>query len=141
MNEDLRTAYLNTSYQVPSMHLVLTISQTNPELDRILTGHQLHTWAFITAWNPFSRQLNPDENINRNLLLEIDLKPYTYYPGMGVGNDETWDPEPSFLVLGVPYDEAKALGNKYQQNAIVWGEKNQACQLVILVEDNSVTNI
>lgn len=40
--------------------------------------------------------------------------------GHGQGDDGTWPPEPSLLVLGIDEASARALMVRYRQNAVVW---------------------
>jgi hypothetical protein len=48
-----------------------------------------------------------------------------------MGKDPTgvWTPEPSWLILGITRPKAIAIGQKFEQNAIVYGELNQAAEL------------
>jgi hypothetical protein len=41
-------------------------------------------------------------------------------------------PEKSLLILGINKEQAIAIGNEYEQNAIVYGEVGQAAQLLLL---------
>jgi len=47
-----------------------------------------------------------------------------------VGSDESWQPEKSFLILGIALDEAILIGKKYRQNAIVVGKIHEEPQLI-----------
>ena len=58
------------------------------------------------------------------------LDKHKLYEGEGVGSDKSWEPEKSFLILGIPLDEAILIGKKYRQNAIVVGKLNEPPQLI-----------
>ena len=49
-----------------------------------------------------------------------------------MGTDPEWIPEKSFLILGIPKEEAALIGIKYKQNAIVIGKLNESPQLIFL---------
>lgn len=47
---------------------------------------------------------------------------FTAFEGAGIPDNSDWSPETSALILGISLDEAKKLGMKYEQNAIVAGK-------------------
>lgn len=57
---------------------------------------------------------------------------YPVYPGEGKHPSGDWDGEASVLVLGIDLDDAKAAGNKWEQNAIVWSGADGVPQLILL---------
>jgi len=57
---------------------------------------------------------------------------YACVPGMGRDPGGEWPSEPSVLVLGISRREAEVLGRSYDQNAIVFYEKDTAAELVLL---------
>lgn len=129
--ERLKKAYLNTTYRVYEPALAIRIDKENHGLAAALS-HIGHTqWAYITAWNPYSKQLTSEVNDKRNQLLLDDLKSFRVFNGEGVGDDPTWPPERSFLVAGIHREVAIYLGKKYEQNAIVVGQGAKA-ELVML---------
>jgi hypothetical protein len=44
---------------------MMRIGQPCPELTRLMAERNTSCAAFITAWNPFSQQLSPKENEQR----------------------------------------------------------------------------
>ncbi len=130
---DLLQAYLNTKYCVTDPPLIIRISHLHQDLDKLLDLHKCTDWAYITAYNPTSIILSDNENMTRHQMLADDLKEYLCFEGYGVGEDPKWKPEISFLVLGINLDAAKALGNKYGQNAIVAGKIGEVAELICLV--------
>jgi hypothetical protein len=125
-------AYKKTKFQVKELSLTIEIGKLNDKLDYLLQKHNTKEWAFITAFNPFSKVLNKQDNIFRHEeLKELTLK-YITFEGYGVGEDPKWEPELSLLIIGISKNDAITLGNKFEQNAIVNGELNQAPELLIL---------
>jgi hypothetical protein len=134
MNE-LIEAYKNTKYKVFEVNLTIEIGKSNQELDAILAKHNANEWAFITAFNPYSRVLTDNENKVRHEELKNLTENYVTYEGHGVGEDPTWEPELSLLIIGISMEEASIIGKKFEQNAIVYGELNNSPGLLILNEE------
>lgn len=105
----------------------------HPELDRLLTARGLRCWAYLTAHNPNSEAFAADENQRRHGRLEthVSARGYGAFPGEGVGDDQTWPPEASLLILGIPRSEAMALGLAHGQRAVVWGELGEPALLLL----------
>jgi len=86
----------------------------------------------VTAHNPRSALLSADENRARHQRLQIDVsaRGYAAFPGEGIGDDRTWPPETSLLVLGMSRSEAVALGAAHGQRAVVWGALGEPAMLL-----------
>ncbi len=134
MNDRLDAAYHATSYLVhgPESQFTIRIDEKTPALDDLLVRHGTRCWAFVTACNPGSTALAPDENRQRAAELErlVCDAAYPFYPGEGVGDDSAWPPEPSLLILGISSEDAAALASRFGQNAIVTGAIGTAAQLL-----------
>ena len=104
----------------------------SPRLGALLRRHGVNRWAFVTAWNPASVPQSPERNAQRQLeLMElVTAKGYAMLPGEGIGEDPTWTPEESVLILGIGRREAVDLGRRFGQLAIVVGELDGAAALV-----------
>ena len=127
-------AYYNTNYLAyisPTQTLCININKLQPELDELLDLHQVNTWAYITAWNPFSDALELQENRARNKTLETYLLGQIYFQGKGVAIQGDWEEE-SYLILGIKREIAGELGRLFQQNAILFGQKGKAAEIVRL---------
>ncbi len=125
-------AYNTTMYVVFNPSIVIEVEKRSKELDEFLHKHNVIEWTFITSLNPYSNQLTDEENeILFNSLLK-DIAGYTYFLGQGEGADKSWEPEKSVLIIGISESEAILLGNKYNQNAIIVGEKGSIAKLVLL---------
>jgi hypothetical protein len=132
--ENLKSAYKGTEFRVFDFPIIIKIDKKCTALDELLRKHQVNEWAYITAWNPFSKSLPDDENNRRQLALKELLKNYTCYEGEGVGTDPAWKPESSLLVLGISKNAAIEIGTKFEQNAIVYGRIDEAAELIALFE-------
>ena len=125
-------AYKNTKYKVFEPSIIIEIGVLNQDVDELLIEHKLVEWAFITAYNPYSRVLTDDENKVRHDELKELTKDYITFEGHGVGEDPALEPELSLFVIGITRDEASKIGKKFEQNAIVYGVINSNPELIIL---------
>jgi len=128
--KELIQAYKETSFNVHKPKLTIKVEEVNEELNRLLKVNNCVDWAYITAWNPYSELTNAKLNEQNNNQLRNDLIGYTVFDGEGVGSDPSWEPEKSYLILGIPLGEAILIGKKYRQNAIVAGKLNEPPQLI-----------
>jgi hypothetical protein len=128
--KELIEAYKETDFNIYEPQITINVGKVNQELDQLLTTHNCIDWAYITAWNPYSEITDAKLNEQNNNQLRNDLIGYTVFDGEGVGSDPSWEPEKSFLILGISLDDAVLIGKKYRQNAIVAGEVNEAPQLI-----------
>ena len=128
-------SYINTKYKVFEPTLTIEIGKLNQDLDGLLIKHNSKEWAFITAYNPYSRILNDEENKLLHSELKELTKNYITFEGHGVGEDQTWEPEISLFIIGISKDDASKIGKKFEQNAIVFGELNNPSELLILNEE------
>ena len=104
----------------------------NPLLQELLMSNHVESWAFITAYNPYSVMQDAGVNTLLNTQLEDYLsgKRYLFFKGMGVGDDDSWEPEASFMVLNIRKEDAIKLGRQFKQNAIVVGVIGNAPELI-----------
>jgi hypothetical protein len=134
MNPELFEAYKNTTYRIylPLGEIDIRIGVMNPLLQELLFRNNSESWAFITACNPYSVMQNEDVNTLLNTQLELYLleKRYVFFKGMGVGDDDSWEPEASFMVLDIRKEDAVKLGRQFKQNAIVVGVIGNAPELI-----------
>jgi hypothetical protein len=129
----LAAAYQATTYVVdaPDGPLSLRVGRTHADLDRLLARHGVTSWAFVTAYNPGSIRLDDTANRARQRQLEEAARALgkAVLPGRGVGDDGTWPPEESLLVLGISEPEAVSLGRRFGQAAVVCGETGAPARL------------
>ena len=112
----------------------LKIGQSNEPLLRLYKQHRCDCAGFITASNPYSQKLDPSVNDQRHLDLKADLtsRSLIFIEGVGIGKDPDWSGEASFLIFGLALEASRVLGNKFNQNAIVWCDPEGMPQLVLL---------
>lgn len=139
--KELIGAYQATAYvaeDTPIGSVTLRPGQQSDELESLFETEELagsgRTAVFITAHNPMSIELPDDRNQARHQSLIHDVRRMglPYYLGAGHGDDPSWEPEQSLLVLGLSRSEAINLGVLYQQNAIVHCSDNFVPQLLLL---------
>jgi hypothetical protein len=128
-------AYRTAQYVVfAESPLVLQIGCPSARLDALLAEHCVQGAAFVTACNPRGERRSDAQNAAAMAVLTSFLKRRRYACIAGEGRDphRRWPAEPSVLVLGVPREEAHALGRAFGQNAIVYAARAAAPELVLL---------
>lgn len=90
--------------------------------------------VFITACNPRSVPLDAATNAQRQDLLAEKLQQcdVTFVDAWGAHPSNGWPREPSFLVLGLSLETAKALGRHFDQNAILHSGEEAIMRLLVL---------
>ncbi|ASG65472.1 hypothetical protein CEW91_04690 [Idiomarina piscisalsi] len=135
MDATLLEHYKNTDYWfvVDDRKITLSVGDISSDFNSLCHDVNCKTGAFITAFNPHSSLLSTHENRHRNLLLEADisnLKGIRYFYGAGEDRDNQWLAEESFMVLGLSQQTVIDLARRYQQNAFLWIEHQQAAVLI-----------
>ena len=128
-------AYLDTNYHVHgAMPLTLKVGIANAGLAALHKTHSVESSAYVTACNPFSQALDDSANDARQAVLVRELQQHclTYIKGIGQHPTNGWTGEQSFLVLGLSREEARMLGARHEQNAIVWCGPDTVPELVLL---------
>lgn len=135
LDPDLLRAYRETGYRVhDTPGFVLRIDVPSPELLILHRRHQVACSAFLTACNPYSRLVDAAENAARQQALADALRArgFACLPGIGQHPSGDWPGEDSLLALGPTLDEAQALGDQFEQNAIVWAGDDAVPRLILL---------
>ena len=92
------------------------------------------TFAIMTAHNPYAKKVNASFNNEANKKLEADLKGYGYMPVIGhYGNKEN-----SFFIQNINRRKAMELGNKHQQESVVWGQKTRTTKNNIVYTGSNI---
>lgn len=135
----LIAAYMATTYVVygPGAEFRIRIGHECRELDALLNQHEMSSWAFVTACNPGSELMTPEQNRTAMASFRYDVVSagFHFLDGAGVPDalhGSGWSPEPSLLILGITRDGAIDLGRKYGQRAIVVGILYKPAELVML---------
>ena len=132
----LYRAYLSTSYEAmcEGQLIQIKIHALTPALDSTLCQQKCNSWAYITAFNPYSSDsTTAAENRQQNQLLASSIQKlgHPFYHGAGRSMTSDWPPEESFLILGISEPQALKLGRRFRQNAIVYGELQAAAKLLL----------
>jgi len=128
-------AYRETEYRVlADPAFVLRIAEASAELLDLYGRFGVSCGAFVTACNPYSAALADEDNRERQAKLERELRARSlrFLPGLGQHPSNEWPGEPSFLILALSLASARALGDRLEQNAIVWAGEDGVPQLVLL---------
>ena len=128
-SKDLIKAYQQTDY-------VIYESDTSIRIGEIFDVTSLggKKGAFVTAENPGSVALCNEENKARmeDLIRDIKSKGFKYFEGEGKPRNDEWTPENSIFILDIDKKDALDLASQYEQNAIVWVQKDNPAELVFL---------
>jgi hypothetical protein len=131
---ELVQAYRNAEYVAfADRHMVARVGEPSAELDALMQAEGAATAAFVTAANPRGEKRSDVENGVANAALQnfISAAGYPHFWGEGRDPQGAWS-EPSFLVIGIYRSNAEALGQLFEQNAIVFCELGKAPELVLL---------
>ena len=137
LSAGLIEAYLRTEYQIPDSPvggLVIRPGEVCMPLNGLMAALNVETAAFITAYNPLGELMTAELNDGRyrQLLDAIGLGGWEHYAGEGIGDDGSWEPEQSVLILGASSKAARELGDRFGQNAIVFVQAHLPAKLVLL---------
>ncbi|MEL6927884.1 MAG: DUF3293 domain-containing protein [Cyanobacteria bacterium J06600_6] len=132
----LQTVYEQAIYEVYNGEetIPLHIGSCCPRLDELIvqeSPHNCNYWALVTAHNPRSQSLSTNENQERHYRLVKHLQELKlpYLPGVGKDASGIWTPEASLCILGIELNQAISIGERFNQNAIVYGELNRPIRL------------
>lgn len=136
LSENLVTSYLGANYQIgtDTGSISLQINQYSEPLARLLTASKQPCAAIISAYNPFSRLLNDKENraLHESLMHFLSSCSYAMIESLNIDSAEVWPAEKSFFVLGLDLNTSKSLGQRFNQNAIVWIDNDAIPRLILL---------
>ena len=110
------------SIRVSGDDLIFNAGEKSPDLDALCVELGVTSFVFISASNPHSVSLTPEENAERTALLErhIMTAGYAWLSGKGRSADESWPAEKSYAIFGMPLSHGVRLARALQQNAVLW---------------------
>jgi hypothetical protein len=135
ISQETIQAYRETEFRVfAEKSLVLKISTKSEELLELYKVTRSETCAFETACNPIGDLLSEEQNfeLQKQLEEEIKFRGLNYIPGEGKHPVGDWPGESSFLIFDLSLESSKTLGKKFNQNAVVWCDKDAVPQLILL---------
>jgi hypothetical protein len=114
--------------------VVIRIGHHSLIADRLLATMHAGNGAFITAWNPFGKELSLEANEHWDCELKryLRVRGFAFIEGEGRGRTGKWPPEPSVLAFGISRTEASVIGRRYRQNAVVYVPRGRPAELVML---------
>jgi hypothetical protein len=134
LTPELLDAYRNAEYVVfADPHIVIRVGEKNAQVESLIRAEGATTAAFVTAANPRGESRSDMENGVANAALQnfVAAAGYPHFWGEGRDPRGTWA-EPSFLIIGIYRANAEALGQLFEQNAIVFCELGKSPELIIL---------
>jgi hypothetical protein len=121
---ELVKAYCEADYvvHIADQDIVLRVGKSSPELASLMRGYEVNSAAYLTAFNPFSVVSSSQENELNQSALIADVYSLGLKCVLGEGRDiaNLWASEPSALVLGISFQSAELLAERYKQNAFLW---------------------
>ena len=134
LTPELLDAYRNAEYVVfADPHVVMRVGEKNADVDALISAEGAQTAVFVTAANPRGETRSDMENGVANAALQnfVSAAGYPHFWGEGRDPQGSWA-EPSFLVIGIYRNNAEALGQLFEQNAIVFCEVGKPPELILL---------
>lgn len=128
-------AYRETEYRVcADAAFVLRVDEPSAPLAAAHAHRGVDCSAYVTACNPRSRPLGELENAQRHAALgrELARRGFVALEGRGEHPRGGWPGEASYLVFGLTLAEAKSLGRRWGQNALLWSGEDAVPRLVLL---------
>lgn len=128
-------AYQETDFRVAAPEpFVLNVGAASAPLAQLYRQHRTDCSTWITACNPYSRIVSNDANAARQLELEQELRALglIFFDSVGSHPEGGWPAEAGYLALGLSLAAAKTLGERYEQNAILWCGPDAVPELVLL---------
>lgn len=135
IDSGLIDAYRAASYWVGEADAAfcLRVGELSQELARLFRDRGVGSAAYITAFNPYSRQPSPDENeaAHHALLRAMRERRVAVVHAVSKASDGT-HAEKGLVALGLARDAAIELGKRFEQNAIVFADTNATPELLLL---------
>ena len=135
LEQNLILAYRDTNYGVDTVPpFVIKVGVPSEPLRQLYSQYRSDCAAYITACNPLGRGLSEADNTARQAALSSELtgRSLEFINGVGLDSKGEWPGEASFLVLGLSLEATRVLASKYEQNAVIWCDKDAVAQLVLL---------
>jgi hypothetical protein len=116
--------------------VILRIGERSAGLASLYGKLGVDSIAFLTASNPLGVALRDADNAValKALCADVHAMGLALMPGVTRDGDPAsgWPGEESIAILGISRDAACRLGNRYQQNAVVWAGSDAVPELIRL---------
>lgn len=127
----LERAYRATTYaaEVRGRRVAIRVGEESPDAAEALDLRAGETWAYLTAWNPDSRERSREENdaAQERLRQALRGRGIRFFEAMSEPDDGR--PGEGSLLAVVSVAEAIELGRAFGQKAIVVGGPGQRARL------------
>lgn len=120
---ELRAVFLGTSYGTHRERFRLSRTAVDATPPSWAAGGE--AWAILTAWNPGARQRDRASNEAAQRRLEGQVIRAGYAFLRGVNGEGEWA-EPSLIVPGASWKQARDWAADFGQAAALWGEGARA---------------
>lgn len=131
--DELLSAYTATDFVVfdRGEEWALHVGVVSPRVDDLLDRHGATRAAIVTAFNPRSRVLPPQENTarHRTLVRLLEDRRLTFLLGEGRDPTGRWTAETECIVFGISLGEGLEIASRFEQNAVVFIERGKAPRL------------
>ena len=128
--------YTHADYRIGTAAdcITLKIDQYSEPLAQFLVTLNQSCAAIISAYNPYSQLVSDEENVAAHESLRHILTCHAHQGIESVHTDPAgvWPAEKSFFIPGIDIHSAKSLGQQFNQNAIVWIDRDALPRLVLL---------
>jgi len=136
LDAELVAQYRQAIYQVGmgSDAFDVKVNQYSERMFQLMGEKHVSYAAIITAYNPLSQVCDVQRNQAAYHRLRNTLM-HTAFPlieSVNIDPFGIWPDERSICVLGIDLETICTMGRKFEQNAIIWIERNGVPQLVIL---------
>ena len=120
---ELRAVFLGTSYGAAGERFGLSRTTGGAAPPSWALGGE--AWAIVTAWNPEAQQRDraANEADQRRLEARVTREGYAFL--RGVNGEGMWA-EPSLIVPGASWEQARDWATDFGQAAALWGEGTRA---------------
>lgn len=133
----LAAAYKKTLYavQIGGETVNIRVGNHTPSITALLQKYQQTTWALITAHNPHSQLTDTAQNTRQTLALEKAIQQLArpYLSAVNIDPQGNWPDENSFFIIGINQTQAITLGQRFHQNAILFGTLTTQPHLIWLL--------
>jgi len=133
----LQQAYHRAEYRVhdqSGLDWRLQVDRLQPLLLTHYSAHQVDCASFLTACNPRGQLLSDADNARRMQQLRQTLRvgAWIFSEGQGLDPQGLWPGEASVLIWGMDAPTARAWGEQWEQNAVLWCGADAIPQLLWL---------
>jgi hypothetical protein len=120
LNNAMKRAYESTTYRVlfHKGHFDLIYNQNHEAFDIFLKKMNVSRVYIITAFNPFSKRLSIDKNLENNAKLESEINKLTYLETVHIDQENSWSLEHGFALFDYKKKDILFLAKRYKQNAV-----------------------